>query len=169
MRDSRWQLLILVLAALFHPGLEAGLSPWGLSPDLPFLLVFWIAIRRHRHTATLWGFALGLFVDLADFSHLGGAALSFTVAAWMISTLAAHIDRESLALRLFLLFIGQVTAHTILLLVQTGTAPGSAILLWFVSVLPGALLGCLLYLASLALVLLGHGAWRMLHEPLGGR
>ncbi len=137
MRESRFQFLFLVLAALFHPIVERWLRPWGLSVDYPFLVVFWIAIRRGRSPGALYGFLLGLLRDLSNFAVLGGSALAYCLARHLVRDLREKADRDNLGMRPALLILAQPSAHAVILLPQSGRPPPPPLRGWRRSAPPG--------------------------------
>lgn len=165
MRESRFQFLFLVLAALFHPIVERWLRPWGLSVDYPFLVVFWIAIRRGRSPGALYGFLLGLLRDLSNFAVLGGSALAYCLAGYLVGDLREKVDRDNLGMRLALLIVAQLSAQAVILLPQSGWSIPAAFWAWWRYALPGSVLNALVYLLSLLVVLALREGTALLHEP----
>jgi len=167
--ESRLQLLLLALLALFHPITERWLAPWQITVDYPFLLLFWIAMRRGRTPGTFYGFFLGLLRDLADFSQLGAAALAFSVGGYAIGSLREKIDRENLAIRLLLLLLGYLLVQAVFILPRSGWSPGAAFLIWLRYALPGGFLNAAIYFLSLVVVWLVKEGLALLHEPVERR
>ena len=153
MIESRLQLLLLALLALFHPITERWLAPWQITVDYPFLLLFWIALRRGRTPGTFYGFFLGLLRDLADFSQLGAAALAFSVGGYAIGSLREKIDR----------------VQAVFILPRSGWSPGAAFLIWLRYALPGGFLNAAIYFLSLVVVWLVKEGLALLHEPVERR
>ncbi len=165
MKETRLQFSLLVLAALFHPIVERWLRPWGLSVDYPFLVVFWIALRRGRTPGCFYGFLIGLLRDLANFSILGTSALAYSLVGYIVGELREKVDRDHLGIRLVLLVAAVLAVQAISLLPMTGWSPGAAFWAWLRFALPGSLLDALVYLLSLLVVSLLRGGTALLNEP----
>jgi len=168
-RESRLQLALLVLAALFYPITERWVAPWQITVDWPFLLLFWIAFRRGRVAGCFYGLLLGLLRDLADFSQLGATALGFTIGGWLLGTLREKVDRESLGVRLLLLAVVYLIVQAVFLFVRAGWSPGAAVLAWLRYALPGSVLTAAGYLASLLIAAFLREGLGLLREPLDRR
>jgi rod shape-determining protein MreD len=165
MKESRLQFSLLVLAALFHPIVERWLRPWGLSVDYPFLVVFWIALRRGRTPGCFYGFLIGLLRDLGNFSVLGSSALAYSLLGYLVGDLREKVDRDNLSTRLALLVAAVLAVQAIALLPMSGWSPGAALHAWWRFALPGSLLNTLVYLLSLLVVFLLREGSSLLHEP----
>jgi rod shape-determining protein MreD len=168
-RESRLQLFLLSLAALFHPITETWLRPWSLTVDYPFLVLFWIALRRGPLVGTVAGFLLGFLRDLADYSLLGVSSLAYCIGAYGVGAVREKVDREDLPTRMTLLALAYLLTRAIALLLRSDWSMGVAALTWLRYALPESLLCTLVYLIVLIFVwLLGEGA-RLLHEPSARR
>jgi len=165
MRESRPQLAVILLAFLLHPQLERWISPWGIAPDFPFLLVFWIAIRRGKLPAMFWGLGIGLLRDLGDFEVLGASSLALTLSGYFMGFMRDRIDRGSLAMRVMLFAAGQLMAQAIFFLMALDWRPWDALLHWLKQGLPIALYSLLLYLAMLTAVFIARGGLQLFREP----
>ncbi len=166
MRESRFQFLLLLLAALFHPIVERWLRPFGLVVDYPFLLVFWISLRRGRSPGTFYGFLLGLLRDLGNFAVLGASALGYAFAGYLVGDLREKVDRENLGIRLALLVASYLLVQAVALLPHSGWSLGTALWAWVRYALPGSLLNAGVYLLSLLVVLILREGTALLHEPV---
>lgn len=165
MRESRFQFLLLLLLALFHPITERWLRPWGLSVDYPFLVVFWIALRRGRSPGALYGFLIGLLRDLGNYSVLGGSALAYTVIGFAVGDLREKVNRDDLGTRLILLALAVLGGQAIFLLPRSDWVIADAFWAWTRYSLLGALLTALVYAGILFCVHLLREGTRLLHEP----
>ncbi len=165
MNESRLQFSLLLLAALFHPIVECWLRPWGLSVDYPFLVVFWIALRRGRTPACFYGFLIGLLRDLGNFSVLGANALAYSLVGYMGGDLREKVDRDNLGMRLTLLVAAVLVVQAVALLPMSGWSLGAALHAWWRYSLPGSLLDMFVYFLSLLLVFLLREGSTLLHEP----
>lgn len=165
MIETRLQFFLLLLLALFHPIAERWLRPWGLGVDYPFLVVFWIALRRGRSPGALYGFLVGVLRDLGNYSVLGGSALAYSLLGFAVGDMREKVNRDDLGTRLILLTIASLIAQAIFLLPRSAWSLADAFWAWWRYALGGSLLTTLVYLAILFLVhLLREGA-RLLHEP----
>lgn len=165
MRESRFQFLLLILLALFHPITERWLRPWGIGVDYPFLVAFWVALRRGRSPGALYGFLIGLLRDLGNYSVLGASALAYSVVGYAVGDLREKVDREDLGTRLILLGVASLVGQAIFLLPRSEWALGAAFWAWCRYSLLGALLTALVYLGILFFVHLLREGTRLLHEP----
>jgi len=163
--ETRPQLAVLILAVLLHPLLESLISPWGIAPDLIYLLVFWIAMRRGRVVAMLWGFGLGLLRDLGDFSILGASSLAYASAAFLLGGLRDRVDRENQLMRALLFLLGALLAQLLFLLMAAGSGPTHLALLWMKTGWPVSLLSLALYFLVLAGVWLAREGLDRFREP----
>ncbi|MCB1164118.1 MAG: rod shape-determining protein MreD [Candidatus Krumholzibacteriia bacterium] len=165
MSENRWQFFILLLAALFHPIVERWLRPWGLSVDYPFLVVFWIALRRGRTPGAFYGFFIGLLRDLGNFSMLGASALAYALVGYAVGDLREKVDRDNLGTRLVLLAAAVLATQAVILLPRSGWSVGSALWAWARYALAGAPLNALVYAFVLLVVHLIREGTRLLNEP----
>lgn len=165
MIESRFQFFLLLLLALFHPITERWLRPWGLSVDYPFLVVFWIALRKGRSPGSLYGFLVGFLRDLGNYSVLGGSALAYSLLGFAVGDMREKVNRDDLGTRLTLLTLSSLIAQAIFLLPRSAWSLADAFWAWWRYALGSSLLTALVYVAILFLVhLLREGA-RLLHEP----
>ena len=165
MRESRLQLLLLALATLYHPIVETWIHPGGITVDYPFLLLFWIALRRGPMEGALAGFALGMLRDLADYSMLGVSSLSYSVGAYAVGAVREKVDRDNLPIRLALLVLAYLWTRGLALLPGSDWSPLAAALSWLRYSVPESLLCAFVYLLILSFVwVLKEGA-RLLREP----
>ncbi|MEM6489330.1 MAG: rod shape-determining protein MreD [Pseudomonadota bacterium] len=89
--------LTLGLAAVLVEAAPVGLTPRGLpSPDLVFLVVAVVAVRRPDCVPILPVFALGLVRDLLTDLPTGLGALTLVLSAEVLRTQAAALARASL-------------------------------------------------------------------------
>lgn len=80
-RHFRYALLTLVLLVLQTQVIRL-LTLEGIAPDLLTIWIVYLALREGQLTATLWGFAIGLMVDLTTGNFIGLTALSKTVCGF---------------------------------------------------------------------------------------
>jgi len=165
MSETRPQLGLLILGLLIHPILENLISPWGVSPDMIYLLVFWIAMRRGRLPAMFWAFGLGLIRDLGDFSVLGASPLAYSSAAFLLGGLRDRVDRENQLMRALLFLIGALLAQFLYFLVSAGAGADALLMLWLKIGWPVSLLSLLLYFLVLGGVYLAGEGLQRFREP----
>jgi rod shape-determining protein MreD len=55
----------------------------GITPDILLLWVVYLALREGQLRGTLWGFSIGLFLDLVSGDFLGLSAISKTLAGFL--------------------------------------------------------------------------------------
>jgi len=161
--------LILLIGAFLHPLVERAFTPWDLSVDAPFLLMFWIALRRGPLAGTAYGFLLGLLRDLGNFAQLGATSLALSLGGFAVGRLRDKIDRDNLPIRLLLLILAYLFVQAVFLLPRSGWSPAAAAPAWFRYALPGSLLNALAYTASLLVVWIFREGVALLHEPAGRR
>ena len=169
MRESRLQFFLLALAALYYPITERWLQFWQLNVDYPFLVLFWVAIRKGHRPGVLFGFALGLLRDMSDFSQIGATALAFSVGGFAVGKMRDKIDRESLPARLLLLVAGYLLTQAVFLLARSGWSPAAGAIAWARYALPSSLLNAAVYGLSLLIVELIREGLALLNEPLARR
>ena len=137
-----------------------------MTVDYPFLLLFWIAMRRGALAAVFYGFCLGLLRDLADFSQLGATALAFTCGGFALGKLRDKIDRENLGIRLLLVVLSTLLVQAVFLLPRSAWSVPEALVAWFRYALLGSLLNAAVYALSLVVVWLIREGLALLHEPM---
>jgi len=165
MKESRPQLAVILAAFLFRPLLERWISPWGVNPDFPFLLLFWIAIRRGKLPALMWGLAIGLLRDLADFQQLGASSLALCASGYLLGALRDRIDRSSLVMRVMLFVLGSLTAQALFLAMALDSSFRFLFSAWLKRGLPVTILSLVAYLAILGAVFVARGGLRVFKEP----
>ena len=83
-------LLSIVLQVVFGPWLTVG----GIKPDFVLILVLFVAILNGRVVGQLFGFGMGLLVDIIGMgSFLGLSALSKTVAGFLAGYFKSRRNR----------------------------------------------------------------------------
>ncbi len=164
MRESRPQLAVLLLCFLLHPLLERWISPWGLAPDFPYMLVFWVAIRRGKLPSLFWGLGIGLLRDLADYQLLGASSLALGVSGYFLGAMRDRVDRGSLAMRVMLFVPGALMAQALFLIMSLGGSPVFLFLQWLKHGLPVSVLSLAVYLAVLGLVFVFSGGLHLFRE-----
>jgi len=92
---------------------------WGLFPNVLLVLTVAIAARSGPVAGQCYGFAWGLFLDVASAHVFGANALAFTIVGYGIGTLRRQMDVESLAPQL--LFILLLTPGYLLFYGLTGS------------------------------------------------
>jgi len=164
MNESRPQLAVILIAFLLHPLLEKSLSPWGIAPDFPFLLIFWIAMRHGKLPALFWGLGIGLLRDLADFERLGASSLALSVSGYFLGFMRDRIDRSSLAMRVMLFTLGSLMAQLLFFGAFLDWRPWPILLEWLRHGLPATLLSLAVYLLILGAVFLARGGLQVFRE-----
>ena len=164
MRESRPQLAVLLLCFLLHPLLERLISPWGLAPDFPYMLVFWIAIRRGKLPALFWGLGIGLLRDVADYQLLGASSLALGVSGYFLGAMRDRVDRGSLAMRVMLFLPGALLAQALFLIMSLGGSPLFLFLQWLKHGLPVSAISLAVYLAVLGVVFVFSGGLQIFRE-----
>ncbi|MCP4545897.1 MAG: rod shape-determining protein MreD [bacterium] len=165
MRETRFQLLLLVLGTIFYPVTEKWFAPWGVSVNYPFLLLFWVTIRRGRTPGTFYGFFIGLLRDLSSSTELGASALAFSLTGYLIGGVREKIDRENVAIRLTLLAGSYLVCQAIYLMPRMDWSLPAAGAAWVRYALPGSVLNALVYLLTLLLVRGLSEGLALIHEP----
>jgi len=163
-KESRPQLAVILGCFLLHPLLERWISPWGIAPDFPYLLIFWIAIRRGKLPAMFWGLAIGLLRDLADYQILGASSLALSVSGYFLGAMRDRVDRGSLAMRVMLFLPGALMAQALFLIVSLGGSPIFLFMQWIKHGVPAAFMSLLAYLIILGVVFVARGGLRMFRE-----
>jgi rod shape-determining protein MreD len=134
----------LVLGSLLI-ALLLNLLPWSgtallVRPDVVLLVMLYWVVHESRNIGQVWGFAIGLIMDVADSALLGQHALIYVVAIFMAQTIRIrilHLRMFEQALHIFgVLFV----AHAVYLLLNLSLGREFAGWALFVAPLLGALL-----------------------------
>ena len=59
------------------------LSIIGIIPDLLIIWIVYISLKRGQLTGTIWGFAVGLMIDLFTGNFIGLSGISKTIAGFL--------------------------------------------------------------------------------------
>ena len=97
--------LFMLLAVVLDETISHHVAIVGVRPDLALLGLLVVTLRVGPRAAVWYGFAAGLFIDVASPENLGARALSFSVASYVIGRTAMHVDVRSLVVRLVLLVV----------------------------------------------------------------
>lgn len=132
-----------------------NLLPWSgvallLRPDFLLLVTLYWAIHESRSVGHVWGFALGLVMDVADSALLGQHAMMYAIAIYLAQSLRIRILHLTLIEQavhvLGILFV----AHALYLLLNLSLGREFVGWAFFVAPILGALLWAPVhYLATL--------------------
>lgn len=95
------------------------MTAWGMAPHILLMLTIAVAGRSGPVAGQCYGFAWGIFLDVASAHIFGSNALAFTLVGYGVGVLRRQMDVESLAPQIILvalltpvyfLFIGLVGA-----------------------------------------------------------
>lgn len=129
-------ILYLWLIGIFQVVLKDMTSIYGVSINLPMLLVLMVAVYKSE-LAAIW---FGLFVGLTAFAgsgfNLGYQVFIFCTFAFLAYHLKERLNLESLFARLLLVISGLLLHNLIMVLMET---PDNFIINFFLYALPGAI------------------------------
>ncbi|RKX22434.1 MAG: rod shape-determining protein MreD [Candidatus Zixiibacteriota bacterium] len=120
-------ILFLLLVGMHVVFLRDVTSIYGVSPDLPILIVLLVALYKNDTVATWFGFAVGLVAFAALPERFGWYALLMAAVAFAACQVRERLNLESLKAKL-LLVAGGVLLHGIL--IQLIDTAGSLAALW---------------------------------------
>ncbi|MFA6467787.1 MAG: rod shape-determining protein MreD [Bacteroidota bacterium] len=109
-------ILITLVLVTFQTTIVSFTSIANIIPDVMLIWIVYLAITQGQIPATVYGFAIGLLLDLVSGQFLGLSALSKTVAGF----LAGYFFHENkidinLANYQFLIFVGTASfAHNLI-------------------------------------------------------
>jgi rod shape-determining protein MreD len=109
-------ILLTLLLVTFQTTIVSFTSIANIIPDVMLIWIVYIAVTQGQIPATVYGFAIGLLLDLISGQFLGLSALSKTIAGF----LAGYFYHENkieinLANYQFLLFVGMASlAHNLI-------------------------------------------------------
>lgn len=111
---------------VLHVGLVSGFRLGGVAAELPLGLAVAAALVGGVERGAIYGFVIGLIVDLFVFTPVGLSALVFGSVAWV----AGHVflDRIEESVIVASLTVGLATAIGLLLFVGLGLALGQSAL-----------------------------------------
>ena len=81
---TRTLLIALVLAILVQASIVPYLAMGMFRPNLPLLVLIFIAARRGPYFGVIVAFFAGLFVDLLSTGFLGLSSFSFSIVAFLV-------------------------------------------------------------------------------------
>lgn len=149
---------LLFVATLLQAALMPYLSVWGVSADLPLLLVLSWGLLRGGREGTLWGFVAGVFTDLFSGGPFGAATLSLMAAGASAGLGQSIVFRHYLLMPPLIALLGTLVYDLVYLVVLAVTGQS---VMWLETlvriILPSAALN-----ACLILVVLGPT--RLLHH-----
>lgn len=129
-------LLYLWLIAFFQVVLKDMTSIYGVSINLPMLLVMLVAVYKSELTAIWFGLFVGLTAYAGSGFNFGYQVFIFCAFAFIGFHLKERLNLESLFARLLLVIGGVFTHNLIMILFET---PDNFIVNLFVAALPGAI------------------------------
>ncbi len=119
-------IVVAAVVVVLHVGLVSGFRIAGVAAELPLGLVVAAGLAGGVEKGAVYGFAVGLIVDMFVFTPIGLSALVFGVVAWIAGHLFLDRIEESVIVASFA--IGALTAFGLLLFVGLGLALGQSAL-----------------------------------------
>lgn len=116
----RRSVLILVLFLLFI--LEGTILPWlipdawqmRIIPNLVFMVILFVTVYHHRHTALILGLSFGMLHDVVFYGRILGAhSLTMGLSAYLIG-LVFQIPRAPLPLMMTVVLLGSLLEDSML-------------------------------------------------------
>lgn len=80
--NIKYAIISLVLV-VFQTTLARLISVGGITPDILVIWVVYLALKEGQLRGTVWGFCIGLFMDLLAGDFLGLSALSKTFSGFL--------------------------------------------------------------------------------------
>ncbi len=90
-------IFVFFAGLMIHWLLSSYFAVWGLVPHVLLVLTICVSVKSGSVVGQCYGFAWGLFLDVASAHVFGANALAFTLTGYMIGTLRKQMDVESLA------------------------------------------------------------------------
>lgn len=136
---------LLVIVAVLQASVISHLSVWGVFPDLPALVVVSWGLLCGVKEGSLWGFVVGLAVDMLSGGPFGAATLSLMMVGFVSGLARGSVFAGYLAFPVATMFLTTVLYDLgLLLLVGLSGRTVSWIDTFFRIILPSALLNALL-------------------------
>ncbi len=112
----------LVLIAGFQVIGQPLTTFWGVSINLPVLIVLTLAWTKSELTATWFGFWAGLVMSAGNPQIMGWQALIMAILGWGTFHVRERLNVDSLAARLSVMFAGILIHNALTLLVTQSEA-----------------------------------------------
>lgn len=118
--NMRRSVLILLLILLFL--LEGTIIPWlmpdvwemRIIPNLVFIVILFVTVYHHRHTALILGLSFGMFHDIVFYGRILGAhSFAMGLSAYLIG-LVFQAPRAPLPLMMTVVLLGSLLEDSIL-------------------------------------------------------
>ena len=118
--NMRRSVLILLLLLLFL--LEGTILPWlipnawemRIIPNLVFIVILFVTVYHHRHTALILGLSFGMLHDLIFYGRILGAhSFAMGLSAYLIG-LIFQIPRAPLPLMMTVVLLGSLLEDSML-------------------------------------------------------
>ncbi|MFP4979348.1 rod shape-determining protein MreD [Paenibacillus sp. CN-4] len=118
--NTRKSLLVLSLFLVFL--LESTILPWlipdgwqmRIVPNLVFILILFVSVYHHRHTALILGLSFGMLHDIVFYGRIiGGHSFAMGLSAYLLG-LIFQIPRAPLPLMMTVLLLGSLVQDSLL-------------------------------------------------------
>ena len=97
----------------------------GLRPDLPLLVVLFLATRVPRVEAVAWGAGIGCLADVLAVQPFGSSGMVLASVAWLAGAVAERVNVGQLLGRILLVTSGTFAAELAIRLVEHLVHPES--------------------------------------------
>jgi rod shape-determining protein MreD len=107
----------LLTVAFLQTTVMPHLVIWGVFPDLPLLVVASWGLLQGPREGVIWGFVVGVAVDLFSGAPFGAATLGLLAVGFLAGLAGTTVFRGRAALPLLTVFLGTIIHNLIFLLV----------------------------------------------------
>ncbi|MGD8398899.1 MAG: rod shape-determining protein MreD [Anaerolineae bacterium] len=108
---------LLLGVGLLQATVIPHLTVWGISPDLPLLVVVSWGILRGAQQGALWGFVAGLVLDFFSGAPFGAATLSLMAAGFLAGLASAGVSGSQAILPLVITLVATLVYDLLFLLI----------------------------------------------------
>jgi rod shape-determining protein MreD len=145
--NHTFNLVGCIIAFILQIALAPQIAIFNVVPSLALCFVVIMAFRSGSHAAVGYAFLLGLFVGIFQAGPVGVLALSYSVAAFLVSKLATVTIGDTLLGRIIISVVAIAAGNLLIGILMSfiGTT-GNAFYALGMRVLPGALYGSLICL-----------------------
>ena len=140
-------ILIIALGLLVQSTIVGHYSLLDARPDIPMIILFFLAIKSGRVQSVFYGFLIGFLIDVYSPEYLGFNAFTMSLIAFLLNTISNKLSLELPALKISVAFAACLLHDIIYLLLYTGFDYIMAFRLLFTENLMGEIYSTLIILA----------------------
>ena len=113
-------ILIILIFCLVLPGTVFHYWSWaGIKPDLVMLWVIYVALHHRPMEGVVYGFGMGLILDLYLGRYIGLNAIAFALVALLIGFLQQRWYKENVLLTMVLVFMVTFLGQSIIMILAS--------------------------------------------------